>query len=129
MNRKRVRKALAAEFLASSAFQSVFDHLGKDFQGESPVCTVENGPVRLTSTPSDPSDLYLVVGVWIRRDDALSAQQAEDSLDDLLTVVEDVVLNKFNGSFETQSLPDYELIGGHDYRVEFHFVRLIDWDS
>ena len=126
-DRKVRRKAITAKLDALSMIQDTFDHLAKDFDGQSPVVTVENGPALPTSTPDSPDDVNLIVGLWVRRDDAVTAAQAEDLLDDFLTELQSIIFNDYNGEFVMESQLNYGEIGGYNYRVEFYFVRVIDW--
>lgn len=128
VDRKGRRKSLTAKLDALAMIQETYDHLAKDFIGQSPVVTVENGPLRLTSTPEQPDDIDLIVGLWIRRDDAVTAAQAEDLLDDFAAQLRNIVFDDYNGEFMTESQLDYAEIGGYNYRVEFHFVQVLDWD-
>jgi len=128
VDRKIRRKSLTAKLDALTMVQDAYDHLAKDFIGQSPVATVENGPIRPTSTPDKPDDIELIVGFWVRRDDAVTAAQAEDLLDDFLSELRDIVFDDYNGEFMTESQLDYAEIGGYNYRVEFHFVKVLDWD-
>lgn len=127
VDRKARRKSLTAKLDALAMIQETYDHLAKDFVGQSPVVTVENSSIQLTSTPDEPDDIDLIVGLWVRRDDAVTAAQAEDLLDDFLSALREIIFNDYNGQFLMESQLDYAEIGGYNYRVEFHFVRVLDW--
>ena len=129
VDRKARRKGLTAKLDALTMIQETYDHLAKDFIGQSPVVTVENGPIRLTSTPDRPDDIDLIVGLWVRRDDAVTAAQAEDLTDDFLAALRPIIFNDYNGKFASESQLDYAEIGGYNYRVEFHFVQVLDWED
>ena len=127
-NRSVRRLALVSAITSQiTDLQAVYDHLAKDFNGQSPVATVESSGWLPLETPAEPQDLNYIVGFWARRDDAQTGAQAEQKLDDLAEDLANLVFNTFHGKFTEESTTMYAQIGGHSYRVEFHYVRLQDW--
>lgn len=124
LNRKDARAGLIAQMQAIPAFEAVHDHLPKDLEGKSPVCTVESGPAVYRWEPAHYNTFQFIVGVWVRRDDAGTA---EDLLDDLAQDVAEAVYAWHTAEFVDPSAPDYEEIDGVLYRVEWFFVS-VEWE-
>lgn len=125
-NRKDARKSLETALKTITGFQAVYDHLPKGFDGQSPVCTIDavSQYPDLASAPGTET-FQFAVGVWVRRTDAGTA---EDALDDLAQDVAEVVAAWHNGIFYQASEATYEVLDAADqYRVEWHFVQ-VDWE-
>jgi hypothetical protein len=131
-SRHTVRDDLVSKITSDiTTLQAVYGYLPKDFGGQSPVCTVENGPLQIDVT----TDIYhqeftLIVGFWIRRDggagSGLDAATSEDMLDSLAQALATLLAKSYNARFSMPSDLFYDMIDGNDYRIEFHYVEL-EW--
>ena len=123
-NRKDARNSLVAALTAVPGFQAVFNHLPKDFDGQSPVCTIDGVSQYPQFMPAIFETFQFAVGVWVRRDDAATA---EDQIDDLAQSVAQTIAAWHNGTFYQPSEATYEELESGQYRVEWHFVQ-VDWE-
>jgi hypothetical protein len=124
-SRKTIREGVALGIQTDiTAFQAVYNYLPKAFDGQSPVCTVESGPLSHQSTPDDPEKINLIIGIFVRRDDAATA---EDQLDDLAQSLWDFLETKHNAEPLFSSDPGYAEIDGILYRYEWHPITLQWW--
>lgn len=127
MDRKTLREGFATKIKAvtgladTGTIAHVYDHLPKNLNGVSPVCTIESGPSLPNTVMDDdlPEKTGLIVGMWVRRDDAASA---EDTLDQLLAGLVSVLRTNYNAEISQATMPDYEMVDGVEYRVEFFAI-------
>jgi hypothetical protein len=128
INRKEVRKHVVETLQgADLGIQVVYDHVPKDPKGQSPILTVESGPVIYPTGTDETLEVAvgLILGIWVRRDNASSA---EDLLDDLSSAVAGTIDDTYNARFSQPSALDYEMLDGIEYRIEFLPVA-IDWEE
>lgn len=132
VNRLEAREAVASDLTTNiTSLQAVYDHLPKDLEGQSPVCTIESGPIMQTHTPDEPQAINLVIGFWVRRDgdtgSGMDADSAADVLDNLATNLATRMFATFNATFSRESEIGYEEIDGNLYLIELHYVQLEWW--
>ena len=130
-NRKSLRSDLVTKLKAqvtllandSDGTVHVFDHLVKNLNGLSPVCTIESGPTNydLSGDSEASHAMGFIIGNWIKRDDA---DAAEDTLDDLIVAEVGTLRKEYNAKFTQPSMPDYETLDGVEYRIEFFAVEI-----
>jgi hypothetical protein len=124
--RGTVRAAVASAAKTSiTALQQSYAYLPKKFDGQSPVLTVESGPMHHTGTPNEPQDIQLILGLWVARD--TDASGAEDLLDTLSEALAEFMILTYSADFTRDSEPDYEEVDGLIYRLEFHYVTIRRW--
>lgn len=132
--RKTARLALASLIETNiTALQEVYPYLVFDPEGQSPVCTVEDGAHQPnTHSAVGRYPFQFTVGFLVRRDrtdgDDADAENAEDLIDDLANDLATLLENNYGGRFYQPSEIGYEVIGGLAYRSEYHFVE-ISWIS
>ncbi len=102
----------------SGGVAHVYGQLPKSLNGLSPICTVESGPsaLNLDMDSTTTEAVGLIIGFWVDRD---TASSAEDLLDDLREGLRTIIRNNFNARLTVQSMPDYEMVDSTEYRVEF----------
>jgi hypothetical protein len=132
VNRLEARAAVLADLQANlTDLQAIYDYLPKDLQGQSPVCTIESGPIAQTHTPDEPQAVNLVVGFWVRRDgeagSGMTAEDAADLIDTLAAGLATRMFAAFNATFPRESEIGYETIDGNDYQIELHYVQMQWW--
>lgn len=91
---KTVRNSLVTKLTALTQLQAVYDHLTKDTQGQSPVVMVARLGIEPTEDMLNEADIQFLVGVWVDRSDAATA---EDELDDLAKDIIDQI-HDWNGA-------------------------------
>jgi len=123
-NRKNARDSLVTALTGITGFQAIYDHLPKDFDGQSPVCCVDALSQYPQFSPAVAEPFRFAVWVWVDRADAAAA---EDLLDDLAQDVADAVKVWHNGFFYQESEASYEELEKGQYRTETHFVQ-VDWE-
>jgi hypothetical protein len=130
-NPKDVRSALKTAIETDlTDLQTVYGYMPKDFNGQSPVCTIERLPIQLNLKTSVGFQAYdFAVSFYARSDgdaaSGLTAADAEDVLDDLLYALCTSVLARYNGEFIQASDPvQMTMESGAVYQSEIHYVRI-----
>ena len=129
-NRKTLRSDLVTNLKTitsladSSGVAHVYGYLPKTLSGLSPICTVECGPSCLKTVVDITTQerVGVIIGFWVDRD---SASGAEDLIDDLREGLRTVIRKYYNASLTAQSMPDYEIVDGTDYRIEFYTFEFL----
>lgn len=124
-NRKTVRSDLATQIAADAGLgpllQATYGYRPKDFEGQSPVCTVESAFSFPQFTPSSDDVFGFVVIFWVDRTDAAAA---EDLIDDLEFNFKEFMKTWDIGEIVQESEIDFEVLGKGQYVVERHFVQV-----
>jgi hypothetical protein len=126
--REDVYTNLVAEFTDAdpelARVAKVFKCLPKKVDGASPCIMFETGPSRPSHTPEDMSLVGITFGLWILRDDA---DTAEDMLNDLEDDFIDFMNEHYNCSWVRDTEPGYEEVDGKVYRVSWHEIQCEWW--
>jgi hypothetical protein len=128
-SRETRREKLKVLLEADGSWQAVYDHQPASFGGQSPIATVHNGGVEFPSETfggDEDAVMELLVTNYVKRDEP---DAAEDTLDDLLAAVVDVVkVNRKSAGYWARlevsgpTEPDYYVVDGVQYRAEL--IRL-----
>jgi hypothetical protein len=120
LNRKALRtdlkSKLEAALVVGVGVAAVYESLPKSLGGQSPVITIESGPSTPTVTPEEPQSAGIIMCLWVRRDDA---DTAEDGLDDFMDAVIRALDANYNYDWAKPTGPDYEIDDGVLYRIEW----------
>ena len=134
-NRKDAREDLASNISTEiTDLQTVYDYMPKDYEGESPVCVVQSGPVDYSlQTEPNKQTFNFYVSFWLRVDGAsgsgLTSEDAEDALDNFAQDLADVLLDHYqNPDWIGDSEQFDEIIDGVPYSAEMHLIRLDWWE-
>jgi len=113
-----------------TALQAVYGYFPKDLKGQSPVCTIE----RLAIQPNIKTAVNLqsydfAVTFWVLADGAsgsgLTAEDAENMLDDLIYALCTVLMAEYNAEFfQGSEQVQMAMESGNVYQVETHYVRI-----
>lgn len=126
-SRQTVRERLATLIEAQiSAYEAVFDHIPRTFDGVSPVCTISNLGFEMSRNPYR-YDYFFALGNWVRRDLAAGVGASEDTLDSLMQHVAqfhldnaaDATLHILRIPLGLRSETGFPIVDGTPYRVEF----------
>jgi len=125
MNRAELRSTVRSTIIDVMGIppSNVFKYMPKKLDGMSPVITIEVGRSSPSHTPAEPSWPGLLIGLWILREDA---EEAEDELDTLSDNFIDAITDRYNVQWDNFTEPDYLIIDGNHYRVEWHSM-LFEW--
>ena len=112
-----------------TAITEAFNHRPNSFDGKTPVVTVSSGYTSSAFNLNTPdNDAQFLVTVWaVRVDDTKSIEReaaAEDDIDDFSDSFVSEIETWDNGEFSRESIPDYGVLDGVQYRTETHFVAV-----
>ncbi len=130
-SRKDLRAQLVADLQALTSITEVIPYLPRKLSGKSPVCSVESGGWQPVNT-EEPTMVRVIIGFWVRRSpepDQLhpDPEDAENVIDDLALQLAQLMEAEYNASAWRPSSPDYEVIDGVSYRIEFHYYEVQWW--
>ena len=136
INRKDVRATLVALIVADASWQSVVGYRPPNWDGQSPVMSVESSGTKeedFTGYPTTRMRFLIRSSVLVGTSDnagGWSSDDAEDLLDDLDLAIRDIVrdgvpdsgINAFVLDESNFSSTGYEIIGGELYRFEDRII-------
>lgn len=126
VSRKGAREELAAVIgTGIPQLTAVYGYAPKDPQGISPFCTVESWRHHYQFHPAIENKFGFLVKIWVKREDA---ETAEEQLDDLALDLAVVIRRWHNVHFATPSETGYEQVDNDSYRTEIHYVE-VDYDE
>ena len=105
-----------------SGITKVFGYWNKNPGGISPFACVDSGSIYYSTSGSSEllTPMVLIIGFWAKRGET---DEHDVMLDNLALGLVNILRNKYNATFKSPSISDYEILNGVPHKFELHFVQ------